>query len=73
MGQLKKQFGQRVKRVRLAAGITQERLADSVGVTIETISNIERGVYGPSFDTLEKLAAALNTPVHELFIFSETL
>jgi transcriptional regulator with XRE-family HTH domain len=73
MGQLKKQFGQRVKRVRLAAGVTQERLADSVGVTIETISNIERGVYGPSFDTLEKLAAALNTPVHELFIFSETL
>ncbi len=72
MGQLKKQFGQRVKRVRLAARITQERLADSVGVTIETISNIERGVYGPSFDTLEKIAAALNTPVHELFVFSDT-
>ncbi len=72
MGQLKKQFGQRVKRVRLAARITQERLADSVGVTIETISNIERGVYGPSFDTLEKIAAALNTPVHELFVFNDT-
>lgn len=72
MGQLKKQFGQRVKSVRLAARITQERLADSVGVTIETISNIERGVYGPSFDTLEKLAAALGIPVHELFVFSDS-
>jgi transcriptional regulator with XRE-family HTH domain len=71
MGQLKKQFGQRVKRVRLAAKITQERLADSVGVTIETISNIERGVYGPSFDTLEKLATALDTQVRDLFIFDE--
>jgi len=69
MGELKKQFGRRTQHLRLAAKMTQEQLADEVGVTIESISNIERGIYGPSFDTLEKLARALKLPVKQFFIF----
>lgn len=69
MEELKKLFGKRVQALRFSAKMTQENLADEVGVTVESISNIERGVYGPSFNTLEKLAKALNVPVKNLFIF----
>lgn len=69
MGQLKKQFGKRLQTLRFAAKMTQEDLANEVGITIESISNIERGIYGPSFVTLEKIADALNMPVKKLFVF----
>jgi len=69
MGQLKSQFGKRVQALRYKAKMTQEDLANEVGVTIESISNIERGIYGASFDTVEKIAAAFNVPVKNLFIF----
>ena len=71
MSQLKKQFGKRIQFLRLSAKITQEALATSVGVTTESISNIERGIYGPSFDTLQKIAEALQLPVRDLFLFDE--
>ena len=44
-------------------------LANEVGLTIESISNIERGIHGPTFENLEKIAIALNVPVKELFEF----
>lgn len=71
MAQLKKQFGKRLQSLRVAAKITQEQLADKVGVTIESISNIERGIHGPSFDTLEKIADALQVSVKHLFVFDD--
>lgn len=71
MSQLKKQFGRRLQRLRVSAKVTQEQLADNVGVTIESISNIERGIHGPTFDTLEKIAEALNIAVKELFVFDD--
>ena len=69
MSQLKIDFGKRLQALRLQAGMTQEELANEIGVTVESISNIERGVYGPKFDNLEKLAAALDVQVMELFDF----
>jgi len=71
METLRRQFGRRVQRLRIEGKITQEQLADTVGVTIESISNIERGIHGPSFDNLEKLAIALNVPVYRLFEFEQ--
>lgn len=71
MAQLKKQFGKRLQYLRISARITQEQLADKVGVTIESISNIERGIHGPSFDTLEKIADALHVSVMHLFVFDD--
>lgn len=69
MSQLKENFGKRLQELRVEADITQEMLADEVGVTIESISNIERGIHGPKFENLEKIAVALNIPVKELFEF----
>ena len=69
MSQLKIDFGKRLQVLRLQAGMTQEELANEIGVTVESISNIERGVYGPKFDNLEKLAAVLDVQVMEFFDF----
>ena len=70
MGALKVQFGKRLKFLRKRLSLTQEQLAESTGLTIESISNIERGLFGPKFDNLEKIAAAIGVEVKELFEFS---
>ena len=41
--------------------------AERVGLSIETIGKIERGVAAPSFDTVERIAAALGLPALALF------
>jgi transcriptional regulator with XRE-family HTH domain len=64
---LKQAFGTSVRHHRRAAGMTQERLAELVEVLIETIGKIERGAAAPSFDTVEKIAAALGLPSLALF------
>ena len=69
MGKLKNKFGKRLQHLRQRAGITQEQLADKTGVTVESISNIERGIFGPKFETLEKIAGVLKVPVKKLFEF----
>ena len=71
MAGLKKQFGQNVTRQRRALGMTHEELAEAVGKTIDTISNIERGIQGPRFDLLEDLAIVLECEVYELFLFDD--
>ena len=71
MGQLKTRFGKRVQALRMKVEVTQEQLADAAGLTVESISNIERGIYGPKFDNLEKIAKVLGVPVKELFEFDD--
>ncbi|MHB8348578.1 MAG: helix-turn-helix domain-containing protein [Acidiferrobacterales bacterium] len=71
MGRLKAQFGKRLQQLRQRAGISQEKLADATGLTVESISNMERGVFGPRFDNLEKIARVLKVPVKALFEFGK--
>ncbi len=53
-------FGYVLRRLRLAAGLTQEELAERAGVSWRTISDLERGVYrAPRRDTLALLVEAL--------------
>lgn len=71
MAGLKTKFGIRLRILRKQAGITQEKMAALTGLSIESISNIERGIFGPKFDNLEKIAETLKVPVKELFQFPE--
>ncbi len=66
---LKTQFGLRLKVLRKQADLTQDQLAESTGLTVESISNIERGVFGPKFDNLENIARVMNVEVKVLFDF----
>lgn len=67
MSTLRTRFGKRLRKIRREKDITQEQLAETIGVTGEFISNLERGKSAPSFETVEKLAEALGVDVEELF------
>jgi transcriptional regulator with XRE-family HTH domain len=67
--EFKRSFGRRIRCLRKAEDITQERLAESVGCSTEYISRIERGLVSPSFETIARLAEALNVRPHALFDF----
>ncbi|MFT7109804.1 MAG: transcriptional regulator with XRE-family HTH domain [Psychrobacter glaciei] len=55
MNNLKVRFRKRLQELRAEQGITQEQLANAVNLTVESISNVERGIHGPKFNNLEKL------------------
>jgi transcriptional regulator with XRE-family HTH domain len=66
---LQRKLGQRIAELRRAKKLTQERLAEAVGCSVEFISLVERGVNAPSVAGLEKFAKGLNVEVKELFTF----
>lgn len=68
---LKLRFGRRLRLLRRRRDLTQEQLAELINVSVESISNMERGINAPSFETLEKLEAALQMPVHLMFDFEK--
>ena len=56
-----------VRRHRLVSGITQQELADRVGVTRQTILSIEKGKYTPSVALAMCLAEVFHVSVETLF------
>jgi len=60
-------FAERLKEVRLARGMTQRQLADTAHITFSYISRLEAGGAAPGIDLVEKLAAALNASITDLF------
>lgn len=71
IGNLRSLFGRRLKHLRKQKNFTQEQLAEVTGLSVEFLSNIERGINAPSFETLEKLAEALEVMFSEMFDFQE--
>ncbi len=59
-------LGEALRTLRAEAGLSQEELADAANTDLTQIGGIERGVRNPSFTTLLRLAAALETDVGEL-------
>ncbi len=60
-----------VRKHRCARSMTQEALADAVGVTRQTIIAIERGNYTPSVALALRLARALGVRCEDLFSIDE--
>jgi len=65
-GQFAKDFGARVREVRLSRGISQEELGYRSGLHRTAISFIERAERSATLETIEKLARALNVQPAEL-------
>lgn len=61
----------RIKEYRMRHSLTQERLAEMVGVRRETIIFLEQGKYNPSLRLAHNVARALQTTMEELFIFED--
>ena len=55
----------------LADGLTQQDLADRVGVTRQTILSIEKGRYSPTIGLALRLAKVLDVTVEDLFVLRE--
>lgn len=68
---LRRRFGKRVRVLRKQANLSQEALAARADISVDFLGLIERGINAPSFETLEKLAKALDVPVQELFDFED--
>ena len=58
-----------LKKYRLLKELTQEQLAEKVGVRRETIMRLEAGKYNPSLKLAIDLSRVVETPIEELFIF----
>jgi putative transcriptional regulator len=57
----------RVRELRLAADMTQQALADAVGVSRQTINAIETGRYAPSLEVALKLARTFDEATDTVF------
>jgi len=62
----------RIKEYRARHGLTQEKLAEMVGVRRETIVFLEQGKYNPSLKLAHNIARALETTIDEIFVFEDS-
>lgn len=60
-------FGNRLREERTAQGLTQEQLAELVGVDSKTVSRAENGRHNISIDLVARFAHALDVPSWMLF------
>ncbi|CAH1221537.1 hypothetical protein PAECIP111891_05223 [Paenibacillus allorhizoplanae] len=51
--------------------MTQQQLADKVGVTRQTIVALEKGNYSPSLELAFRFAHVFNLPLEEIFFYGE--
>ncbi len=57
----------RMKAARAAKGLSQEQLADIIGVSRQTINAIEKGDYNPTVKLCISICRALGVTLDELF------
>lgn len=67
MGDIKKNLGDKVRRLRLKQGLSQEELGFRSGLHRTYISDIERGERNVSVVNVQKIAEVLGVSVSELF------
>ena len=58
-----------LKKYREAQELTQEQLADIVGVRRETIMRLEKAQYNPSLKLAIDISRAVKAPIEDIFIF----
>ncbi len=63
-------LGARIKELRKRAGLSQEQLAEQVGIDAKYLSRLEVGKRQPSLETLEHIADCLQIEMKELFDYS---
>lgn len=65
---IKQVVGKRVQRYRKQRGLTQEALAELIGIDTISLSKIETGRNYPTSENITKLAGVLDVKVYELFV-----
>lgn len=60
-------LGEKIRTSRVNAGLTQKELGDKLGIDSATIGKYERGKLNPKFETVKKIADALNIRPLDLY------
>ena len=60
-------FGEKIRRARKAAGLTQRQLAQMVGVANTSVSNWEKDLSRPDADLIQKLCTILQLQPNEFY------
>lgn len=63
------EFECKLKKYRLLKEMTQEQLAERVGVRRETIMRLEKAQYNPSLKLAIDISRAVEASIEEIFIF----
>jgi len=71
MKAIEKQFGERIRELRMIQGLSQEELAFKSGVHRTYLGGIERGERNPSLRNISAIAGALGVELPELFSFTK--
>ncbi len=61
----------KIKEFRKEKGVTQEDLANTVGVTRQTVISLENGKYNASLQLAYKIAKYFGVGIEDIFIFEE--
>jgi transcriptional regulator with XRE-family HTH domain len=61
-------FAANLRQRRLACGLSQEALAHEADIDRTYVSALERGLYSPTIDMLERLALVLGTDAYRLLL-----
>ena len=62
----------RIRALRESAeGMTQQHLADRIGVTRQTVNAIEGGKYSPSLEVAFRIASVFERPLEEVFEYED--
>jgi putative transcriptional regulator len=64
--------GNHIRRLRFNHDeMTQQQLADKVGVTRQTIVSLEKGTYSPSLELAFRIARAFDLSLEEVFFYDD--
>jgi transcriptional regulator with XRE-family HTH domain len=64
---LPKTLGSRIQKLRRNSNLTQEELAEKVGISRAYMGYIEQGRNTPSIEVLQKISSRLRVPLQQLF------
>lgn len=73
MTDFQKQFANKLKEIRIMAGLSQEQLTKKLGFATKTVNYRENGHNAVTFNKIPLIANALGVPVYKLFVFSDIL
>lgn len=68
MGEIKNTIGKRIHKLRRNKDLTQQGLAEKIGVNASYIGPLEKGLKTPSISVLQKLSDVLEQPVFSFFL-----
>lgn len=66
------EIGSRIKKAREAAGFTQDRFAELIGMGTKNVSAIERGAVGVSLSSIKKICQVLSISSDDLLFERDT-